>query len=110
MKNTLDITLMEELSNLEYFVVKAPVNTADFWREWQEKYSRAFMSKTAIKKILKTKKLNYEELKRYKALLKTYEDTVLYLENIKRLALSLRGVFDPEGTNDFNDESTDFDP
>ncbi len=109
MKNTLDLNLMEELSNLEYFIVKAPVNTQEFWKEWQEKYSRAFVSRIAIKKLLRTRKLSYEEIKRYKALLEVYEDIVFYLENIKRLALSLRGIFETSESPEFDDEDIDFD-
>ncbi|WPM31362.1 hypothetical protein IAE16_05950 [Hydrogenobacter sp. T-2] len=109
MKNTLDLNLMEELSNLEYFIVKAPVNTQEFWKEWQEKYSRAFVSRIAIKKLLRTRKLSYEDIKRYKALLEVYEDIVFYLENIKRLALNLRGIFETNGSPEFDDEDIDFD-
>ncbi len=109
MKNTLDLNLMEELSNLEYFIVKAPVNTQEFWKEWQEKYSRAFVSRIAVKKLLRTRKLNYEDIKRYKALLEVYEDIVFYLENIKRLALNLRGIFETNENPEFDDEDIDFD-
>ncbi len=109
MKNTLDLNLMEELSNLEYFIVKAPVNTQEFWKEWQEKYSRAFVSRIAVKKLLRTRKLSYEDIKRYKALLEVYEDIVFYLENIKRLALNLRGIFETNENPEFDDEDMDFD-
>ncbi len=109
MKNTLDLNLMEELSNLEYFIVKAPVNTQEFWKEWQEKYSRAFVSRIAVKKLLRTRKLSYEDIKRYKALLEVYEDIVFYLENIKRLALNLRGIFEANESSEFDDEDIDFD-
>jgi len=108
-KNTLDLNLMEELSNLEYFIVKAPVNTQEFWKEWQEKYSRAFVSRIAVKKLLRTRKLSYEDIKRYKALLEVYEDIVFYLENIKRLALNLRGIFETNENPEFDDEDIDFD-
>jgi len=108
-KNTLDLNLMEELSNLEYFIVKAPVNTQEFWKEWQEKYSRAFVSRIAVKKLLRTRKLSYEDIKRYKALLEVYEDIVFYLENIKRLALNLRGIFEANESPEFDDEDIDFD-
>ncbi len=110
MKNTLDLNLMEELSNLEFFIVKAPVSGQDFWKEWQEKYSRAFVSRIAIKKILKTRRLSYEEIKRYRALLEVYEDIVFYLENLKRLALNLRGVFEINEIPEFDDEDIDFEP
>ncbi|MFN3471094.1 MAG: hypothetical protein ACK4ZR_00605 [Aquificaceae bacterium] len=109
MKNTLDLNLMEEFSNLEYFVVKAPVNSSEFWKEWQEKYSRALVSRIAVKKLLKTRKIAYEEIKKYKALLEVYEDLVMYLESLKRLALNLRGVFEVNESPEFDDGDMDFD-
>ncbi|MCX8076898.1 MAG: hypothetical protein N3C57_07690 [Aquificaceae bacterium] len=109
MKHTLDINLMEELSNIEYFIVKSPVNDKDFWREWQEKYSRAFMTRVAIKRLIRTRKLTYEDTKRYKAFLDVYEDIVFYLENLKRLALNLRGVFEVNESPELDDEDIDFD-
>lgn len=110
MKNTLDLNLIEEFSNLEYFIVKSPVSTQEFWKEWQEKYSRAFVSRIAIKRLLKTRKLGYEEIKRYKAMLEVYEEIVFYLENLKRLALNLRGVFEVNESPEFDDEDIDFEP
>ncbi|MFN3599371.1 MAG: hypothetical protein ACK4VK_06530 [Aquificaceae bacterium] len=107
MKKTLDLNLMEEFANLEYFVVKAPVNSPDFWKEWQEKYSRAFLSRVAVKKLLKTRRLSIEELKRYKALLGVYEDLMIYFESLKRLALSLRGVFEANESQEFDDDDID---
>lgn len=109
MKNTLDLNLMEEFSNLEYFVVKASVNSPEFWKEWQEKYSRALVSRIAVKKLLKTRRLTYEEIKRYKALLEVYEDLILYLESLKKLSLNLRGVFEVNESPEFDDEDIDFD-
>lgn len=109
MKKALDLNLMEEFTNLEYFVVKAPVNSPEFWKEWQEKYSRAFLSRVAVKKLLKTRKLSVEDLKRYKALLGVYEDLMVYFESLKRLALSLRGVFEPSESPEFGDDDIDLD-
>ncbi|ADC89692.1 hypothetical protein Thal_1060 [Thermocrinis albus DSM 14484] len=109
MKNPVDVHLIEELSHLEYFIVKTPINASDFWKEWQEKFSRAYMSRIAVKKLLKNKRLAYEEAARYRSLLQTYEDVLMYLENLKNLALGLRGVF-PTGHNvELDDEDIDLD-
>ncbi|SHK24832.1 hypothetical protein SAMN05444391_0434 [Thermocrinis minervae] len=106
----LDVNLVEELSNLEYFIVKSPVVSKDFWAEWQEKFSRAYMSRIAVKKILRNKKLTYEEANRYKTLLQMYEDVLTYLEMLKTLSLSLRGVYpSPQDRIEFDDEDIDFD-
>jgi hypothetical protein len=69
MKNPLDIQLLEEHTNLEYFIVKAPLNSRDFWKEWQDKFSRAYMIRIAIKKLLRTKKASYEEVSKYKSMI-----------------------------------------
>ncbi len=109
MKNTLDLNLIEELSSLEFFIVKAPVSSQEFWKEWQEKYSRAFISRIAVKKLLKMKKLGYEEVKKYRVMLEVYEDIIFYLENLKKLALNLRGVLELNESPEFDDEDIDFD-
>jgi hypothetical protein len=93
MKNPLDVQLLEELSNLEYFIVKAPLNSRDFWKEWQDKFSRAYMTRIAIKKLLRTRKTSYEEVSKYKSMLELYEDVLYYLELLKNLALQMRGVY-----------------
>ncbi|MCS7083886.1 MAG: hypothetical protein NZL90_02735 [Aquificaceae bacterium] len=104
MKKNPTFELLEELSNLEYFVVKTPVSHQGFWVEWQERYSRAFMSLIATKRALRLKKLSSEELKQYRALVSTYSDVLSYLDGLKRLALSLQGTFGPEENISFNDE------
>lgn len=110
MKNApLDVQLLEEMSNLEYFIVKSPVNTQDFWKEWQEKFSRAYMSRLAVKKLLKTKKLSYEDVSKYKAQINTYEDVLYYLETLKNIAMNLRGIFTSDQSVELDDEDIDLD-
>ncbi len=110
MKNlSFDVHLLEEVSNLEYFIVKSPINTLEFWKEWQEKFSRAYMSKTAIRKILRSKRLSYVEVSKYKAQLNIYDDVLFYLETLKNLALSLRGIFSLDQSMELDDEDTDLD-
>ncbi|MEZ0361551.1 MAG: hypothetical protein ABWK04_06645 [Hydrogenobacter sp.] len=110
MKNIpLDVQLLEEVSNLEYFIVKSPVNSQDFWKEWQEKFSRAYMSRIAIKKLLKAKKLPYDELSKYKAQITLYEDVLYYLETLKNIAMSIRGIFMSDQNVELDDEDIDLD-
>ncbi len=110
MKNTnsIEIELLQEVSQIEYFLVKKPINTAEFWEEWQEKYGKATLTKIALKKIAKTRKLTGEEYARVKAMMGMYDEIVRYLEDLKRTALSLRGV--PTNFNvEPDDEDLDFD-
>ena len=109
MKNPLDVQLLEELSNLEYFIVKASLNSKDFWKEWQDKFSRAYITRIAIKKLLRTRKTSYEEVSKYKSMLELYEDVLYYLELLKNLALQMRGVYSSEPDIEFDDEDIDLD-
>ncbi|WP_448584149.1 hypothetical protein [Thermocrinis sp.] len=109
MKGSLDVQLLEELSNLEYYIVKTPINSKDFWREWQEKFSRVYMAKVAAKKLLKGKKMSYDDISKYKAILAVYEDILYYLEILKTLALQVRGVYSAGQDLEFDDEDIDID-
>lgn len=110
MKNIqIDTQILEELSNLEFFIVKSQLGTSEFWKEWQEKFSRAYMGKVAIKKVLKVKKPSYEDVSRYKMQLKVYDDILLYLETLKNIAMSLKGIASFGSSPEFDDEDIDFD-
>ena len=107
MKNSIDVKLLEELSNLEYYIVKAPVSSKDFWKEWQEKFSRAYMARIATKKLIKSDKIDYEEMMRYRSNLNLYEEVLQYLDTLKRLALQVRGCYSQDF--EFDDEDIDLD-
>lgn len=110
MKNIyIDTQILEELSNLEFFIVKSQLGTSEFWKEWQEKFSRAYMGKVAIKKILRSKKLSYEEASKYKNQLKVYDDILLYLDTLKNIAMNLKGLTSFGSSPEFDDEDIDLD-
>ena len=107
MKNSLDVKLLEELSNLEYYIVKTPINSKDFWREWQEKFSRVYMARIATKKLIRSDKIDYKELTKYRSNLSIYEEVLQYLDTLKRLALQVRGCYSQDF--EFDDEDIDLD-
>ncbi len=110
MKDTpIDMQILEELSNLEYFIVKSSVSSPEFWKEWQEKFSRAYMNKVAIKKLLRTKKLPYEEVSKYKSQMVLYKDVLFYLETLKSIAMSLRGIAGFDNITELDDEDINLD-
>ncbi len=112
MKNSnFDLGMIEELANLEAFIVKKPINTAEFWAEWQEKFGRAYMSKVALKKLMKIKKMGYEEYRKAKVLIETYEEILKYLEYVKNVALNAKGFYPGNTPNmEFlDDEDIDLD-
>ncbi|NPB07621.1 MAG: hypothetical protein GXN96_01680 [Aquificae bacterium] len=94
MKNpvrSLELELLRELSELDYYVVKTPLNSKDFWREWQEKYSKAHLTSIALRSLLRKKRLSRKEYLRAKDLLRKYGEILAYLESLKSVALSSRG-------------------
>ncbi|MDQ7083144.1 MAG: hypothetical protein Q9N34_09525 [Aquificota bacterium] len=76
--NKLDLTLLEEMTQLEYFLVKKPMTSPDFWGEWQEKYGKASTSKRSrpSEKIANTKrKLSHTRIQRVeRTLMSMYDD------------------------------------
>ncbi|WP_333784583.1 hypothetical protein [Thermocrinis sp.] len=109
MKSSIDVQLLEELSSLEYYIVKTPINSKDFWKEWQEKFSRVYMAKVAAKKLLKSKKMSYDEISKYKSILAVYEEILYYLEVLKALALQVRGFYSAGQDIELDDEDIDID-
>lgn len=106
--NSLDINLLEEMTQLEYFLVKKPMSSNDFWTEWQEKYGKATLAKVALKKIAKTRKLSHEEYAKLRTMMSVYDEILRYLEQLKNTALSVRGIV----TNlnvELDDEDIDLD-
>ncbi|HIC96973.1 MAG TPA: hypothetical protein EYP11_01050 [Aquificaceae bacterium] len=94
MKNTsqLDMNLLEEMTQLEYFLVKKPISSPEFWVEWQEKYGKATLARIALRKISRTKRLSHEDYSKLRTLMGMYEDVLRYLESLKNIALNLRGM------------------
>ena len=90
--NSLDIDLLEEMTQLEYFLVKKPMNTPEFWGEWQEKFGKATLAKVALRKISKTRKLSHEEYTKLRTMITVYDEILRYLKQLKETALSLKGV------------------
>ncbi len=103
-KNRLDITLLEEMIQLEYFLIKKPMGSPEFWSEWQEKFGKATFAKIALKKIAKSRKLTQEEHNRLRTMMRVYDEVLKYLEHLKNTALSLKGV-----VSNFNVELDDED-
>jgi len=106
--NSLDLNLLEEMTQLEYFLVKKPMNSPEFWTEWQEKYGKATLAKVALKKIARTRKLSHEEYSKLRTMMGVYDDVLKYLEQLKNTALSVRGIVTNMGV-EFDDEDIDLD-
>ncbi len=106
--NSLEMNLFEEATQLEYFMVKKPLTSPEFWAEWQEKFGKATLAKVALKKIARTRKLSHEDYSKLRTMMSVYDDILKYLEQLKNTALSLKGVI----TNfnvELDDEDIDLD-
>ncbi|NPB06136.1 MAG: hypothetical protein GXO03_00875 [Aquificae bacterium] len=98
---SLELELLKELEELDYYVIKAPIGTRAFWREWQEKYGRARVTRIAIRHLLR-RRLPREEYRRARNLLKKYDELLHYLETLRAVASS--GPFAGSFFVEFGDE------
>ncbi|NPA32663.1 MAG: hypothetical protein GXO04_03450 [Aquificae bacterium] len=87
----LEAEILRELSELDFYTISAPLNTKEFWSEWQEKYTRASLTRIALRNIARSRRLSRKELFRVRNLLRKYDDIIAYLNNLKLTALSARG-------------------
>jgi len=92
-KNSVELELIRELSEIDFYNVSAPLNSKEFWKEWQEKFNRANLTRIALRNILREKRLNPKDYRRVKNLIKKYEDIINYLNALKLTALNARGSF-----------------
>jgi len=95
-RSNVEIKLLQEISDLDFFVIRKPIASPEFWTEWQEKYGKAVISKVALKKILKTNKMDKEQRASIKAAIQAYDEILKYLEKIKITAFHLRGMKCPQ--------------
>ncbi len=98
-----DMLLTQELTNLQRFIIKAPLGTNEFWSEWQAKTGEIIITKAAIKRALKTNKhvLTEEEITKLSSLLEAYREIATYLELLRQTALKIKGI-DPSSWDIFD--------
>ncbi|AAC06699.1 hypothetical protein [Aquifex aeolicus] len=92
-KNNLELELIRELSEIDFYNISAPLNSKEFWKEWQEKFNRANLTRIALRNILRNKRLSPKEYRKVKNSIKKYEDIINYLNALKLTALNARGSF-----------------
>ncbi len=108
-KSNFEMRFLQEISDLDFFIIRKPIASPEFWSEWQEKYGKAVISKIALKKLLKFQKLDKEEVLKIKTSIKAYEEIIEYLERLKHTAFHLRGIYTGNTPNIETDEDIDID-
>ncbi len=108
-KSSLELQWLEEMSKLDSFVIKTPLNKQEFWAEWQEKYSKARMGRIASVRMLRKKGLNSEQIKQIKEKVNFYDNILDYLNEFRGIALNLRGFFFTTDNFEIDDEDIDLD-
>ncbi len=108
-KSDMEMKFLQEISDLDFFIIRKPIASPEFWTEWQEKYGKAVISKIALKKLLKSHKLEKSEILKIKTSIKAYEDIIDYLEKLKQTAFNLRGIYTGNTPNIETDEDMDID-
>jgi len=107
--NSFDLNLLEETTQLEYFLIRKPMNSPEFWGEWQEKYGKAVLAKVALKKIARTKKLSNDDYSKLRTMMGVYDEIIKYLQQLKDTALSVRGVVPNYPNVELDDEDLESD-
>ncbi len=108
-KSNFEMKFLQEISDLDFFIIRKPIASPEFWSEWQEKYGKAVISKIALKKLLKSQKLDKKEMLKIKTSIKSYEEIIEYLERLKYTAFHLRGIYTGNTPNIETDEDMDID-
>ncbi len=90
---SLELELLGQLEELNYYTISSPLTSKEFWKEWQEKYSKANLILIGLRDILRSRRLRKKDYLKAKSLVRKYEDIVKYLESLKNAALSARGYF-----------------
>ncbi|RTZ60475.1 MAG: hypothetical protein DSZ31_02000 [Gammaproteobacteria bacterium] len=94
----LELKLLEELSKLEQFGLKTPVDAKGFWKEWQSVFTKVKLSQIAIRTLLETEDLDRDEVIYLKQKMNLLRDIETYLKELKEVALQVKGYtfFSPE--------------
>lgn len=90
---SLELELLSQLEELGYYIISTPITSKEFWKEWQEKYSKANLVLIGLKDILRSRRLRRKDYQKAKSLVMKYEDIVKYLESLKKAALNAKGYF-----------------
>lgn len=106
----LELKLLEEVQKLERYNLKNPVDSKNFWKEWQVVYSEVKLGQIAIRSMLGDRELKRTEVDFLKRRLNLLRDIEIYLKELKEIALQIRGysIFSPEESGEGNDD-TDID-
>jgi len=101
----LELKLLEELNKLERFVLKNPVDSKNFWKEWQTVYTNVKLTQIAIRSLINGGNLEKAELKELGRKLKVLKDVEQLLKGLKEVALQVKGysIFTPEEENEEGD-------
>ena len=101
----LELKILEELNKLERFNLKNPVDSKNFWKEWQSVYTNVKLSQIAIRSLVDRGDLDRAELKELTRKLKTFKEVEQFLKELKEVALQVKGysIFTPEEENEEGD-------
>ncbi len=105
----IELKLLEELNKLQRFALKTPIDSKNFWRDWQSLYTTVRFSQIAVKSLLEGDNLSQEEVKHLKKKLHLLREVENYLKELREVALQVKGysIFSTEGSEEGNDDLDD---
>ena len=105
----IELRLLEEINKLQRFALKTPIDSKNFWRDWQIIFTNVRFSQIAVRNLLEDEHLSKEEIEYFKKKLQVLKEIEHYLKELKEIALQVKGysIFSTESSEEGNDDLDD---
>ena len=105
----LELKLLDEISRLQQYALKTPIDSKNFWRDWQSVFTDVKFSQIAIKTLIAAESLSKEEVEHLRKKLNLLKEVENYLKELREVALQVKGysIFSTEGSEEGNDDIDD---
>lgn len=105
----LELKLLDEINRLQQYALKTPIDSKNFWRDWQSVFTDVKFSQIAIKTLLTAESLPKSEVEYLKRKLNLLKEVEGYLKELREVALQVKGysIFSTEGSEEGNDDIDD---
>jgi len=105
----LELKLLEEINKLQQYAIKTPLDSKNFWKDWQAVFTKVKLGQIAIKTLLTGENLKAEDKKLLNKKLQLFKELETYLRELKSVALSVKGytLFSAEESEEGNDDLDD---
>ena len=105
----IELFLLEEINKLQPYALKTPIDSKNFWKDWQRIFTSVKFAQIAIRSLLEVENLPEPEEVYLNRKLKVLKEVENYLKELKEIALQIKGfsIFSPEESEEGNDDLDD---